>query len=262
MSKSPGFYPPVRLFPEAFHTARRRRTGFTLVEMLVVIAILAILAALLFPAISKALGKAQEADAQQDLRAIHAATVQYLTDHDGAFFSQFDYAGPGGAWGNLWVDKLQDYLPAQGVVSGTGGRNPVFYSVKVKQANRWIADYAPSDNLMSESDSQSPLSAVRLVTVRRPTQEVMFVEGANNSPPGKVPESSGAFNIWAKQLVMGNFTYPNTIARRHGGTGAEAFYVVFCDGHSARISFKEFSNDKDLRQTMFSANAGGNSIYR
>lgn len=259
---STGHYVRVLVLPSPmFVCPRRMRRAFTLVELLAVAAIIVVLFALLFPAVSKIVGKAQETDAQQDLRAIHTATVQYLADHDGAFFSQFDTDGPSGAWSNLWPDKLQDYLPPRGIVSNASGRNTAFYNLKVKAMNRWIADYSPNDNLIRKNDVQTPATPTRLVAVRQPAREVMFVEGAVNQPPKKLSQSSGAFTIWAKQLVIGNFDYPDTVAHRHGGTGQDAFYVVFCDGHILRIPFKEFSNDKELRQTMFSADSAGNSIY-
>jgi prepilin-type N-terminal cleavage/methylation domain-containing protein len=60
--------------------------AFTLVEMLVVIAIIATLAALLFPAIG---GMQERGKATQDLnnlRQIGLATQMYLNDNDGTFF--------------------------------------------------------------------------------------------------------------------------------------------------------------------------------
>jgi prepilin-type N-terminal cleavage/methylation domain-containing protein len=61
--------------------------AFTLVEMLVVISIIAVLAALLFPAVS---GMNERGKATQDLnnlRQIGLATQMYLNDNDGTFFS-------------------------------------------------------------------------------------------------------------------------------------------------------------------------------
>src|SRR4051812_47331682 len=60
--------------------------GFTLVEMLVVIAIIATLMALLFPAVG---GMAERGKITQDmnnLRQLGLATQMYLNDNDGAFF--------------------------------------------------------------------------------------------------------------------------------------------------------------------------------
>jgi prepilin-type N-terminal cleavage/methylation domain-containing protein len=67
-----------------------RLSAFTLIEMLVVIAIIATLAALLFPAVS---GMQERGKATQDLsnlRQVGMATQMYLNDNDGAFFPATD----------------------------------------------------------------------------------------------------------------------------------------------------------------------------
>lgn len=61
----------------------RRSRGFTLVELLVVIALIALLAAMLFPVIGQALERAQLAKCQTRLSNITRAYLQYVYDHDG-----------------------------------------------------------------------------------------------------------------------------------------------------------------------------------
>lgn len=241
----------------------KRYAAFTLVELLVTITIVIVLAALAFTASSRAISRAKESDAMHDLRTIQAATVLYTTDNNGELFSVFDNGGSNGGWQNLWVDKLTDSLPHQGKTNGSTTRNSAFHNNKIKLANRWVADYAPNDNIIFSKDvnANPPRSNLKISRIERPSQEVMFVEGANNSPTEKLPKNSGAFTIWALQVAQGNFNYPNTIARRHGGDKDPAFYVVYCDGHTERINFNEFSKNRLLRKTMFSANDNGHSIY-
>lgn len=61
------------------------RAGFTLIEILVVLAIIAVLAALLLPVFSSAKASAKQSVCLTQLRQIGVATLMYTSDNDGAF---------------------------------------------------------------------------------------------------------------------------------------------------------------------------------
>ena len=60
-----------------------RQRAFTLIEMLVVIAIIAILASLLFPALRSALERGRRTACRNNIRQIGLAMIQYAADHKG-----------------------------------------------------------------------------------------------------------------------------------------------------------------------------------
>lgn len=66
-------------------TRTERNAGFTLVELFIVIAIIAILAAILFPVFATAREKARQASCQSNLRQLGLATLIYSQDYDEVF---------------------------------------------------------------------------------------------------------------------------------------------------------------------------------
>lgn len=90
----------------------KRRKGFTLVELLIVIAILAILAALLFPAFAKAREKARQATCTSNLKQLGMAMEMYLQDYDESFPYQRTpcWMSRGTDTGLCWPEQVHPYV--------------------------------------------------------------------------------------------------------------------------------------------------------
>jgi prepilin-type N-terminal cleavage/methylation domain-containing protein len=71
--------------PEPRMSQRRNRRGFTLVELLVVIGIIALLIAILMPALAKAKEQANRTSCMSNLRQLAAAMLMYTDENKGYF---------------------------------------------------------------------------------------------------------------------------------------------------------------------------------
>ncbi|MDF3127646.1 prepilin-type N-terminal cleavage/methylation domain-containing protein [Kiritimatiellaeota bacterium B1221] len=89
-------------------------SGFTLIEMLVVIAIIALLASILIPAITRALDSSKRIACLSNLRSLGQGTLGYVFDNNQKIpFIKAD-SGPGSGYANPpWFNLIADYVGAQ-----------------------------------------------------------------------------------------------------------------------------------------------------
>lgn len=95
------------------------RKGFTLVELLIVIGIIALLAAVLFPAFAQVRGKAQQTRCMSNLRQLGMAVCMYVSDWDDTYPYDVKPRAPAGTGVSSAYDGTNkwDGSPIVGILS-------------------------------------------------------------------------------------------------------------------------------------------------
>ena len=233
----------------------RRRCGFTLLELLVVVAIIAILAAILFPVFSRARENARRSSCQSNLKQIGLGLYQYLQDYDEIMPRSY-YGTSSGADKTTspkykWMDAIYPYVKSEQIFVCPSETNASYrYSgnLAAGEESDDYGSYGQNGAYSATGDLFTPprssgLYQIHLAQIGSAAQTIWAtdINGRQGSD-----RSYGIF--WATtpppvQTSADDATIPNgtrqldKISERHLASAN----VLFCDGHVKALNLNSIA---------------------
>lgn len=238
-----------------------RRTGFTLIELLIVIAIIAILAAILFPVFAQAREKARQTTCLSNMRQAGLGVLMYTQDYDETL--PFAASNPPDLPLVMWYDLTEPYIKSgtKGTitqVAGPAGRTFALFWVCPTFSNKTLPSqpgdpspsafpaaqfdpgmsYAANANLMPMFYRSSPVPIIgaisSLASMQSPASVVMATHGTGVRPAIVGDDwFSGCINAEVgfppipNQAITGADAYCAARYRHSGGS-----VYILGDGHA------------------------------
>jgi len=230
--------------------------GFTLVELLVVISIIALLVSILLPALSKARLQAQAVVCSSNMRQYGFACVLYAADND-EFFPPYcnvsEYYVPAQRiTGTMWIQTLAPYVGGLKVTRGPPTPERKEESEKSYQSisellrcptgKAWMGvHYGTGAPFVIVDDS---FRGYRYSNIKHPSSWIamldtydgwgMYSPNPNGWPFDSDRDDDGIPDTSNSVLQIYNFGAP----KAHG----DSCSIALCDGHVEKLPFKKFLN--------------------
>jgi prepilin-type N-terminal cleavage/methylation domain-containing protein/prepilin-type processing-associated H-X9-DG protein len=156
------------------YRTKKRAYAFTLIELLVVVAIISILAAILFPVFARARESARRASCVSNLKQIGLGVIMYTQDYDEHYpsvnWSGGTYRWPSGSTSsaNPWYLKTYPYVKSVQLYNCPSADASLMWDGSYSKSG--LLSYGANIHFFTSSGSQN------LAGVDKPSQTVMIVD--------------------------------------------------------------------------------------
>jgi len=191
--------------------------AFTLIELLVVVAIISILAGILFPVFARARENARRANCASNEKQQALGILMYAQDYDGRIMPS-QYFQPGAH--PFWWELLQPYVKSYQIFRCPDVHAPVGFSATDKYRVYWSTYALPGLGNVDSHKVIYSLNGTPLASMTEPSRTFMIVESQFDSS-----YLTKGFGYYSVRFDNSSGDYWNR--NRHlGGTN-----VAFADGH-------------------------------
>jgi prepilin-type N-terminal cleavage/methylation domain-containing protein/prepilin-type processing-associated H-X9-DG protein len=207
----------------------KRTPGFTLVELLAVIAIIGVLVAILLPVIGRMRDSAHSSRCFANLRNIHTWLNVYAADHKGSYPAAFAPA-PGFPNGTQYWTTLLSYMnssPTSALVQNEAGEYSRFWYCPAA-ANTFPEE--PHRVYPINAFGRSQSSPIRPLNVSQPARTLLLADGSHN------PGGGGNSLAYFRDSTASATERPAAaLEARHRGKANG----IFMDGHAATFALTD-----------------------